>query len=348
MDFSYTAEEEAFREEVRAFIHEHKPDLGGGAAEDAATAFAKLPLLFEWNRKLYERGWVGFTWPAEYGGGGGDVMQQFILKTEMAKHNAPPLGISMMGLAWVGPSILQYGTEEQKQQHIPPILKGELQWCTGYSEPGSGSDLASLQCRGEIDGDDYVVNGQKIWTSLAMWAQWMILLVRTDTTGAKQEGITCLLVPMDLPGITVNEIREMNGGAMFGEVFFRERPRAPRAPPRGGGAGVGRDQGRPGPRAILDRGGDGAPAPARGPDRARPHDQAPGAPRHRGSGHPVPDRPVRGDGGGDAAQRPALPSPPSSRASPWAPRPRSTSFSGPRWRSRSGSWGPRSRGPTEP
>lgn len=227
MDFNYTPEEEAFRKEVERFIDENLPKgLDASGAEDAESAFAKLPLLFEWNQKLYEKNWIGFSWPKEVGGGGGDVMQQFILKEVMGRRKAPPLGISMMGLAWVGPSLIAYGTEEQKREHIPPILRGEVQWCTGYSEPGAGSDLASLKCKAEREGDEYVVNGQKIWTSLAMWAQWIILLVRTDFSAAKHKGITCLLVRMDSPGITVKPIKEMNGQAMFAEVFF-ENVRVP-------------------------------------------------------------------------------------------------------------------------
>src|SRR6185436_10892405 len=181
-----------------------------------------LPALFKWNQDLYAKRWVGFNWPREVGGGGGTITEQMILKEEMARVKAPMLGLSYMGLAWVGPALIKYGTPEQKSQHIPPILKGETQWCTGYSEPGSGSDLASLQCKAVRDGDVYVVNGQKIWTSLAMWSQWIILLVRTDFEAPKHLGITCLLVRMDTPGITVKPIKEMNGGAMFAEVFFEE------------------------------------------------------------------------------------------------------------------------------
>jgi alkylation response protein AidB-like acyl-CoA dehydrogenase len=148
-------------------------------------------------------------------------MQQVILKEEMAKRRAPPLGTSFMGLAWVGPAIIQYGTEEQKQRYIPDILDGKVQWCTGYSEPGSGSDLASLQCKAVRGGNSYVVDGQKIWTSVAMWAKWMILLVRTGSEGAsKHDGITCLLVEMQTPGISVRPIRNMSGSSMFAEVFF--------------------------------------------------------------------------------------------------------------------------------
>jgi len=208
MDFDFTPEEEAFRAEVRKFIEENKP----GAYDPEGVA--------EWQRKVREKRWVGFSWPREVGGGGGSVAEQVILKAEMAKAKAPPLGACFMGLAWVGPSLIEYGTEEQKQKFIPEILDGKVQWCTGYSEPDSGSDLASLKCKAVREGDTYVVNGQKIWTSIAMWSQWIILLVRTSGDATKHEGITCLLVPMDSPGITVRPIQNMSGGAMFAEVFF--------------------------------------------------------------------------------------------------------------------------------
>jgi alkylation response protein AidB-like acyl-CoA dehydrogenase len=212
MDFNLTPEEEAFRAEVRAFLDENLPP---------GTKTSDPGFLLEWNQKVRARRWVGFSWPKEVGGGGGTIMEQVILKEEMAKRKAPPLGICMMGLAWVGPAIIQYGTEAQKQRFIPDILDGKYQWCTGYSEPGSGSDLASLQCKGVREGDEYVVNGQKIWTSIAMWSKWIILLVRTDPNAtSKHDGITCLLVPMDAKGVTVRPIRNMSGGAMFAEVFF--------------------------------------------------------------------------------------------------------------------------------
>ncbi|MBW2270533.1 MAG: acyl-CoA dehydrogenase family protein [Deltaproteobacteria bacterium] len=211
MDFNLSPEEESFRDEVRAFLDENLPPKD--ERDFAAVA--------EFQRKVRERRWVGFSWPEEVGGGGGSVMQQVILKEEMAKRNAPSLGSCFMGLAWVGPGIIEYGTEEQKQRFIPDILDSKYQWCTGYSEPDSGSDLASLKCRCELQGDEYVVNGQKIWTSLAMWAKWMILLVRTETdVEVKHDGITCLLVEVDTPGITVRPIKNMAGNAIFAEVFF--------------------------------------------------------------------------------------------------------------------------------
>jgi len=212
MDFKLTPEEDAFRAEVRAFLDENLPP-------GANTADPKF--MFEWSKKVRAKRWVGFAWPEEVGGGGGTIMEQVILKEEMAKRKAPPLGSCFMGLAWVGPSIIAYGTEEQKKRFIPDILDSKYQWCTGYSEPGAGSDLASLQCRCVRDGDHYVVNGQKIWTSIAMWSKWMILLVRTDPNASvKHDGITCLLVEMSTPGITVRPIQNMSGGTMFAEVFF--------------------------------------------------------------------------------------------------------------------------------
>ena len=208
MDFDFTPEDEAFRAEVRKFLKQHLPKK------------QTLEAVAEWQKQVRAKGWVGFAWPKEVGGGGGTISQQVILKEEMAKAHAPPLGTCFMGLAWVGPSIIEYGTEAQKRKFIPDILDGKYQWCTGYSEPGSGSDLAALSTRAVREGSDYVVNGQKIWTSIAMWSKWIILLVRTDASSEKHEGITCLLVPMDTPGITVRPIKNMAGGAMFAEVFF--------------------------------------------------------------------------------------------------------------------------------
>jgi alkylation response protein AidB-like acyl-CoA dehydrogenase len=214
MDFDLSPEQEAFRDEVRAFIAENLPKNPADVGQVQA-----------WQRKVREKRWVGFSWPADCGGGGGGIMEQVILKEEMAKAKAPALGSCFMGLAWVGPAIVQYGTEAQQQRFIPDILDGKYQWCTGYSEPDSGSDLASLQCKAVRDGDHYVVNGQKTWTSIAMWSKWLILLVRTSNPKSqehKHDGITCLLVEMASPGLEVRPIRNMGGGAMFAELFFTD------------------------------------------------------------------------------------------------------------------------------
>ncbi len=216
MDFNLSPEEVAFREEVRAFLAENLPP-----AEEREAGF-----ILEWWKSIREKRWAGFAWPKEVTGGGATLMEQFILKDELFKARAPMLGSDYTGLHWVGPSIIQFGSDEQKAKYIPEILDSKSIWCTGYSEPDVGSDLASLQCKAVREGDEYVVNGQKIWTSLAHIAKNIFLMVRTDTTGeSKHDGITCLLVPMDTPGIEVRPIKgmSMSGMAdMLNEVFFTE------------------------------------------------------------------------------------------------------------------------------
>ena len=213
MDFDLTPAEEAFRSEVRTFLDEH-----------FTREKSREPgFLAQWLAKVREKRWVGFSWPKEVGGGGGSILEQVILKEEMAKRNAPPLGTSFMGLAWVGPGIIQYGTEAQKQRFIPDILDSKVNWCTGYSEPNHGSDLASIQTKAVREGDHYVVNGQKIWTSGAPWADWIILLCRTSwDPERKHDGITCLLVDMKSEGIDVRPIRNMAGAENFATVFFTD------------------------------------------------------------------------------------------------------------------------------
>ena len=213
MDFEYTEEEETFRKEVQGFLDENLPPR-----DQRGKGF-----MSNWLTKVREKRWVGFSWPPEVGGGGGSLMQQVILKEEMSKRRAPPLGTCMMGLAWVGPAIIQYGTEEQKQRFIPDILDSKYHWCTGYSEPNVGSDLAALQCKAVRDGDHYVINGTKIWTTLAPIASWISMLVRTDNFGdadAKHEGITALLVKLEDPGIEIRPIENMAGDKVFAQIFF--------------------------------------------------------------------------------------------------------------------------------
>ena len=213
MDFEYTTEEHSFREEVRDFLKQNLPPRS-----ERGKGFLKA-----WLEKVREKGWVGFSWPTEYGGSSGGLIEQAILREEMALAKAPPLGTSFMGLAWVGPGIIQYGTDAQKKKFIPDILDSKVIWCTGYSEPNHGSDLASIQCKAVKEGDHYLVNGQKIWTSGAPWADWIILLVRTDfDVDVKHKGITCLLVPMDAPGVEVKPIENMAGDRHFAEVFFTD------------------------------------------------------------------------------------------------------------------------------
>lgn len=213
MDFDYTPEEQAFRQEVRDFLSENL----------VPKAKREKGFMKTWLQKVRAKGWVGFSWPKEFGGSDGGLIEQAILKEEMSLAKAPPLGSSFMGLAWVGPGIMEYGTQEQKQKFIPDILDSKVTWCTGYSEPNHGSDLAAIQCKAVQEGDHYVVNGQKIWTTGAPWSQWLILLVRTDfNTSSKHDGITCLLVPMDSEGLEVRPIENMAGDKHFAEIFFTD------------------------------------------------------------------------------------------------------------------------------
>ena len=213
MDFNFTSEEQAFRREVRRFLDENLPP------EDQRGR----DFIAEWNREVRAKRWVGFSWPKEVGGGGGDFIQQFILKEEMSARRAPPLGSDFMGLTWVGPALIRHGTKEQQERFLADILDSRSLWCTGYSEPGSGSDLASLKTRAVREGDEYVVNGQKIWTSAAMQATWIFNLVRTEEEAkSRYGGITCLLIPMDTPGIEIRPIQNLSGHAGFNEVFFND------------------------------------------------------------------------------------------------------------------------------
>jgi alkylation response protein AidB-like acyl-CoA dehydrogenase len=212
MDFDFSPEEDAFRESVKNFLDQKLPS----EFDPRDPAFLK-----QWNRDLGNAGYLGFAWPKEEGGAGGSIIEQFILKEETSARRAPPLGTDFMGLTWVGPAIIRYGTEEQKRKFLPEMLAGESVWCTGYSEPGSGSDLASLATRADADGDDYVVNGQKIWTTLAHVAKYIFMLVRTESN-SRYGGITCLLVPMDTPGIEVQPIPSLLGIASFNQVFFSD------------------------------------------------------------------------------------------------------------------------------
>lgn len=215
MDFELNPTEQAFRDEVRAFLRDNLPP-----PKERGPDFMRT-----WLQKVRAKRWVGFSWPREVGGGGGSIIEQAILKEEMALAKAPPLGTSSMGLAWVGPGIIQYGTEAQKQRFIPDILDSKVTWCTGYSEPDHGSDLAAIQTRAVLaaDGSHYVVNGQKIWTSLAPWADWIILLTRTQfDVKVKHQGITCLLVNMKTPGVDVRPIENMAGDRHFAQIFFTD------------------------------------------------------------------------------------------------------------------------------
>ena len=218
MDMSLSPEDARFRDEVREFLDEKLTADMRRDASRSASVFDEKELNLRWHRILYDKGWIAPSWPAEYGGTGWSLMQRYIFTSECAAASAPSL--SPMGLAMVGPCIMHFGTKEQKDFYLPRILKGEDYWCQGYSEPGSGSDLASLQCKAVREGDEYVINGTKIWTTHAHFANRIFCLVRTDSSGKPQQGITFLLFEMDLPGITVEPIITMAGDHEVNQVFF--------------------------------------------------------------------------------------------------------------------------------
>jgi len=212
MDLSYTPEEEAFRATVRTWLEANVP---------ASGALKTLDDMRAWQQKLHAAGYLGASWPREYGGAGLSPMQQAILNEELARVRAPGV-VNAMAIWWVGPAIMRYGTEAQKQRFIPKILTAEEIWATGYSEPSSGSDMAAAKTRAVRDGDHYVVTGQKIWTTLAHISDWYFVLVRTSTDGPKWAGLSLLLMDMRSPGVEIRPIRQIDGGAEFNEVFMNE------------------------------------------------------------------------------------------------------------------------------
>lgn len=220
MDMDFSSEDIAFREEVRAFLHDNLPDRLRDGARRTPGVFVEPDIGMEWHRILYRQGWVAPHWPKADGGTGWTPTQKFIFEKECALAGAPSLAI--LGLRLVGPVICAFGTPEQKARFLPRILSGDDYWCQGYSEPGSGSDLASLKTAARLDGDEYVINGSKIWTTHAHHANWIFALVRTDATVKKQAGISFLLVPMDQPGVSVTPIHSMSGDHEVNAVFFTD------------------------------------------------------------------------------------------------------------------------------
>jgi alkylation response protein AidB-like acyl-CoA dehydrogenase len=221
MDFNYSPEDEAFRNELRTWLEANKKSAPAPRNMMAEESDDDWKDRVRWHKKLNEGGWVAVNWPKEYGGRGATVMQRLIYREELQRLNLnePFIG---MGISLLGPTLMHWGNDEQKRRYLPPILKGEEIWCQGYSEPGSGSDLASLQTRAVEDGDYFVVNGQKVWTSMAQHADLIFLLVRTDPAAPKHKGISYLLVDMHSPGVTVRPLVQMTGGRGFNEVFFED------------------------------------------------------------------------------------------------------------------------------
>jgi alkylation response protein AidB-like acyl-CoA dehydrogenase len=226
MDFKYTPEDETFRAELRQWFKTNQKFAPPPSSILAEESGDQWNARVAWHKKLNEGGWVAVNWPTQYGGRGATVMQRLIFREELSRLNLGEPGIGM-GIGLLGPTLMHWGTEEQKHRHLPAILKGDEVWCQGYSEPGAGSDLASVQTRALEDGDYFIVNGQKVWTSMAQHADWIFALVRTDPEAPKHKGISYLLIDMHSPGITVRPLVQMTGGKGFNEVFF-EDVRVPR------------------------------------------------------------------------------------------------------------------------
>jgi alkylation response protein AidB-like acyl-CoA dehydrogenase len=220
MDFTYPPQAEAFRAEFRAWIDEHLTDeLRDLAAQGMGGTADHLEELRAWNRTLADAGYAAIAWPVEFGGRGAGLMEQVVFAEEMSRAGAPGT-LNPIGIPNIAPSIMAWGTEEQKRTALPPMLRGDHIWCQGFSEPDAGSDLASVRMTARLDGDEFVVNGQKIWNTLGHVADWCELLVRTDAEAPKHKGISCLLVDMKLPGIEVRPLVNMARGEDFNEIFF--------------------------------------------------------------------------------------------------------------------------------
>jgi alkylation response protein AidB-like acyl-CoA dehydrogenase len=221
MDVRYSAEAEIYREKVQAFLSEHLPAGWKGVGALDKTEAERFGT--EWRNTLYENGYLAVSWPKEYGGQDLTPLEQVLIAEEFAKAGVPQGGPNdVFGIQMVGNTIIQWGTEEQKRYFLPRILSGEDKWCQGYSEPNAGSDLGNLGCKGELDGDEWVINGQKIWTSAGHLANWIFVLTRTDATAPKHRGITFLLCPMEQPGVEVRPIAMISGESEFNEVFFTD------------------------------------------------------------------------------------------------------------------------------
>ena len=220
MDFDFTPDEEAFRKEVRQWLEQHLPDdlRGRGFAASRADV-EEIKKLRAWQKTMHEAGYVGMDWPREFGGRAAPITEMVILYQEMARAESPQL-VNRGGVSMLGPTLMKYGTPAQQHRFLPRILTADDLWCQGFSEPNAGSDLANLQTRAVRDGDSFIVNGQKVWTSMGHVADWCFLLVRTDPQGPKHKGISFLLVDMKTPGITVRPLRQMTGESEFNETFF--------------------------------------------------------------------------------------------------------------------------------
>lgn len=226
MDLRLSPEHERFRTDLRTWLATNlRRPWREELREPAATENSLIECRRAWQRKLHEAGYVGMDWPVEWGGRGATAVEKSIFDEEIARADAPPI-LNILGIGLLGPALIHHGTESQRRRFIPPMLSGDEIWCQGFSEPGAGSDLASLRTTAVVDGDHFVLNGQKIWTTFGPWADWIFVLARTDAKD-RYGGISFILTKLDTPGITVRPLRQITGESEFGEVFF-EDARVPR------------------------------------------------------------------------------------------------------------------------
>ncbi len=220
MDLNLTPDELKFRDEVRAWLRANVPaDWEKHRTEDEMRE--RFEFLRAWQKKVFQAGWAGIAWPKEFGGRGATLMQQVIFTEEMARAAAPPLA-NVLGLSLIGPTIIAFGTDAQKKRFLANILSADEIWCQGFSEPNAGSDLANTRTESRLDGDHYIVNGQKVWNSYGWAADWCALLTRSDPSSAKHQGLTYILVDMKSPGVEVRPLRQMTGESEFCEIFFHD------------------------------------------------------------------------------------------------------------------------------
>jgi alkylation response protein AidB-like acyl-CoA dehydrogenase len=219
MDLNPTPQERQFRDELRAWLEAHAPRDWEARQSATDSMEARFAFLRDWQRQVYEAGWAGLSWPKEYGGRGATLMEKAIFTEEMARIGAPPLP-GILGLELVGPTLIAFGAEAQKQRYLAKILSGEEIWYQGFSEPNAGSDLAALRTEATLDGDHFIVTGQKVWTSYGWASDWCELVVRTDAAAEKHKGLTVLLVDMHSAGVEVRPLRQMTGETEFNELFF--------------------------------------------------------------------------------------------------------------------------------
>ena len=225
MDFAFSEENLAFRRDLREWLKTALPAGWGETVFEPEAEDARARFRLDWEHKLHQGGWSGINWPKKYGGRGATLIEQGIFAEEMARVRAPE-GLNIIGRNLVSATLIHHGNEQQRERYLPKILSGEEVWCQGFSEPNAGSDLASIRCRAEREGDHFVVNGQKVWTSFAQYSQWCILLVRTDVKLPKHKGISFLLVDVRSPGISIRPLKQISGESEFNETFF-ENVRVP-------------------------------------------------------------------------------------------------------------------------